>query len=204
MADEPIILGEEDIEEVVTSEETEKPEEAKPEEVLATALKELQETKLQLAELKGVVSATQKPVEEEIKDWLDDEEFSDEKIAADPASLKKMIKTLRSEVANVLRQRDEHLSGLVDKKVRGAIPRDELLEAKIEELRADDDYADFTDEQVERLARKSIKEVDPGQRSPRAPIGGRRINASVRGDDIKNSPLFREMYPEFVDNGGKK
>ncbi|TXH12862.1 MAG: hypothetical protein E6R03_12245 [Hyphomicrobiaceae bacterium] len=204
------VIKDEELEEVVVDPEPDpdpdpKPEDGKDE--IKDVLKTLEQTKLELAELKGRLAESIRKSEPEEKDWMDDEEFSEERLTADPATVKKLVKTLRAEIAQVLRQRDDVLRGEIKERVRSSVPRDEELLAKIQEMSEDQDYQDFTEEQIERLARKTLDGDRPaGMRSPRGPIGGRRIGAVPKQNDITKSPLFRAMYPDLVedDKGGAK
>jgi hypothetical protein len=109
----------------------------------------------QIAELKGSLTTltqlqSQQAKQEEVKDWM--EELNSDKVVEDPlAAMKFMRDQMRKEIASVLSDRDAFLLSKV-----GGAKIDPELQSKVDELRADPDFADLPGEKLAAIARKMV------------------------------------------------
>ena len=131
----------------------------------------------QIAEQRGQLTtltqllSQQKP-KEEAKDWMD--ELNSDKVVEDPlASMRFMRDQMRKEIASVLADRDAYLLSKV-----GSTRTDPELQAKVDELRSDPDFADLPDSKLAAIARK----MAPAKRAVMTPRGN--IASSGRGAPV--------------------
>lgn len=162
----------------------------------------LSETTRKLDKLSGRMEALEQSrtpeTAEEVKDWLD-EEFPDDDVAAAPQKTKDMIKRLRKEIGQVLRQRDDYLLSEAEKRAVRKARLTEVDEEALQQLRDDPDYEGFSDEQLVTILRKQAKPAYERRLPPK--IGGQRPRTQPRDqDDVTKSPLFRMMYPDLEED----
>ena len=153
-------------------------------------------SQMELAELKGRLSAMEtKPPSEPQKDWMED--FGDDALRLNPELVKEMIRKHREEVVGVLRQRDQYWEG----QLKNLDPDVLSMKDRIAELRQDPDYQQFTDKQLAIIARKTAT-AEPEEetvivRSPGSPAGGRgSASGAGKETNIRQSSLYKKIYGE--------
>ena len=92
---------------------------------------------------------------------------------------------------DVLAERDKIISAHVDT----LNPTTLKYQDQIAELRADDDYKGFSNEQLAVIAAKQANGEDVTKRAPGAP-GGRRATVAKKSIPVTETAEFKLMYPE--------
>lgn len=156
---------------------------------------------MEKAEMAGRLSALEeqiramssKETQENQKDWLEEVNF--EELREDPNGLKKVIAMLRGDVANVLQARDNYF----ETRLKSVNPEINAFKDKIAEMKADPDFADFSDEQLVRLAKRETAKPKQSKASPEPASvgGGRRAASTGGGTDIRKSSLYRQIYGDL-------
>ena len=153
-------------------------------------------SQMELAALKARIDErdrmnSEKPADE--KDWLED--YSDDQLRLTPEVTKEMIKKHRQEIVGLLQARDEYWK----QEMANRDPDVVSARDRIQELRSDPDYAQFTDKQLAVIIRKTSKPEEVTREPVRTSgvPGGR--GAPSRGssnDDIRKSSLYKQIYGE--------
>jgi hypothetical protein len=164
---------------------------------------ELKELRSSLDQLRGEVVATNRNTklaadEQPTRSWIDDEKIADE-VRNDPASVVKLIKTLREEFAQILQMRDAHY----EEKMTNFDPAIVSVRETINELKKDPDYKGFNDRQLSVIAKKMKSSESDGdsaaaRRAPPkgAPGGGRSTGQRSQPADFTKDPLWKKIYGE--------
>lgn len=119
-----------------------------------------------------------------------DEETLQEKLLEDPKNVTQVIKQVISRMAQVMEVRDRALLGEMERRD----PSVAQMRDKINKLREDPDYSEFSDRQLVILAKKQLtkkaekKEEDDPYPGPMG--GGRRVSTSQGSE---NDPMEREI-----------
>jgi hypothetical protein len=175
---------------------------------LATLQKRFADTQRKLtelatanAELRGKISVLgDKPREQEV-DPLD--QITADEILQDPTVAIKALKSLKQDLlgqlAEVLRARDAHFAGELKK----LDPERLALREQIEELKQDPDLADLDESVLVKIAKRSKRQAGGDERRPFSAPGGR-SSGSGGQKDVRKSDLFRMVYGNEFDEGGKK
>ena len=184
--------------------ETGLPVESKPNEV-ETLNKRLRDTQAKLtqiaqenAEFRGKLSVLDKPAEQTVVDPFDS--IDEEEAIANPMVIAKAARqanaSMLTDVVGVLREfRSEML-----KSIENNNPERLALKTRIDELKQDPDLADLDDAVLLKLARRE-KRTTPARTVEKAsgtPGGGSRARGGATVDDIKNSPLYKEIYGDLL------
>jgi len=147
---------------------------------------------MELAEMRGRVDVLTKVKEEPVKDWIDDIEPGEE---GGGDAIKAGLKSLRSEIATVLTERDEAImQALQDQN-----PEVARLKDKVDELAKDPAYAGFTKAQLAVVVGSIGTTVKSKAVKARGKAGGERVAKVNAPEDVKNSPLFKAIYPHLAE-----
>lgn len=181
-----------------TSNETPSPEQkrlADTEAALKERQREFHQVSRELAELRGQLSAVkqmQQPAATQ-KDVLDDEKLASE-LRDDPSKVLEILKrersSLQQQVASVLEARDNYWRGELMK----VDPEVVAMRNQIAKLREDPDFADFSDAQLAKLAKKNV--TNSPKKEYRGAPGGRRQTEERGQKDITEDPMFKMIYAE--------
>ncbi len=161
--------------------------------MLRDAKAALTKKSMEAAEMQGRLKAVEDREQysaESAEDWLDS--YSDDDIA-DMSSMKDIIKKFRGEVVEAFGEFGRRTQA----QMQAYDPEMRELQDEIEELRVDPDYQGFSDAQLKVIARKG-RNLNQA-RKPRGSVGGKRAAKERSSYDPKKSALFKEIYPDFVE-----
>lgn len=144
----------------------------------------------QLAEMKGTMNALMQMQAQknqpEVKDWM--EEYTDDKVIENPALALKALANMRKEFVSVLRDRDEWMKSEIEKARGSSI--DPSLQAVVNELRSDPDFADLPDNKLVAMAKK----MGTPKKAVMSPRGN--IASGQRGAPAPKALKPGELTPE--------
>ena len=155
----------------------------------------------------------QAPTEEVNEFGFLDDEKETATLLDDPKNVASMLKKTLSGLAGILQKRDQHIIDQVRSMVDSTASDDgRAVRAKISELRKDDDYKVFSDEQLTVLAKKQIAAAskkgakDKFRGGPGSSNGYRtgRVEDVDDAVEAEADRLFKMLYPDEDKQWSKK
>lgn len=155
----------------------------------------LTQAKMEQAEMRGVLKGMQGQQEEAayvdpVEAILADIDPNDTELDV-VALIRQTLGAQTQEVAKVMRARDEYYKGELAKRDPGIYSIREQIEEKRESL--GDAGSLFSDEQLAALV-----QADPDTAvTPQRAVGGKRAPVKKKAVDIRESPLYKEIYRDL-------
>ena len=128
-------------------------------------------------------------------DYFDDKEL-EAKVKEDPSSVLQIMRQMRDETVDVLRaQRKE-----IEREIAKTDPEQAALLEVVEELKLDEDYASFTDDQLLVIAQKvAVENAAPKIKKAYNPSGTRKGGGKKKEQDVTKTALWRAIYKDTLD-----
>ena len=165
---------------------------------LRKKLDEMEQLKGEIKAIKELSVQKQETQKEKSPFEFLDEEETAQTLLDDPKNIISLQKKTLGGLAEILEKRDKALLSEIKKQL-GSVVSDEgrALAKKVSELRKDNDYSAFTDEQLAVIAKKTIKTA-PAKDTYRGGMGGK---SSARGtlkedEDASAKEIFKTLYPD--------
>ena len=165
---------------------------------LRKKLDEMEQLKGEIKAIKEMSVQKQEPQKEKSPFEFLDEEETASTLLDDPKNIISLQKKTLSGLAEILERRDKAMLSEIKKQL-GNVVSDEgrALAKKVSELRKDNDYSAFTDEQLAVIAKKTIKPA-PSKDTYRGGMGGKSSARGTLKDDDESSAkeIFKTLYPD--------
>ena len=181
--------------EIISDEETGTIEDDPQQQEIENLQKQLLDTKraytegqMALAELTGRLDE-RGPAEPQ-EDWLS--KYDEDEVAQNPMLAIEAIQRLRQEIVDVVRAGNTN----IESRFRALDPERVAFREEIEALRQDPDLAELDEDVLVMLAKRDKRQSKVTPKPTGAPGGGQRRSAAATGKDVKESSLYKAMYPE--------